>query len=135
MKYFFFLYLLFPLISNANFFNKVREYRYSLFETEEKCREHQENHDTWFNCFQIVRFMPDGTATMLLTDIMNMATYKLDLEKNSIFLKSLGSGDMPKSIKFNISPNKRAIIETINFKVWELYNAESNPNSPEQNNL
>ena len=116
-----------PLLAST--FENIREYRYSLFETEKKCKEFQESTGHWINCFQYVEFRPDGTATLVLTDIANRVTYKLDLEKGTIQLKADGPGDMSPKIKFKLSPNKRAIVEPSSYKVWEL-NRVTAPEEP-----
>ena len=122
--------ILLSLSSFASTFEKVREYRYSLFETEKECKEYQETSGEWFNCFQYVEFRPDGTATIILTDIANRATYELDLGKQTIQLKADGPGDMGSKRKFKLSPNKRALVEPGNFKVWELHSVKD-PVTPE----
>ncbi|TDJ06946.1 MAG: hypothetical protein E2O68_04190 [Deltaproteobacteria bacterium] len=112
---------LLSISSTAATFEKIRVYRYSLFETEQLCKKHQESTGQWFNCFQYVEFRPDGTATLVLTDIANRATYDLDLEKRTIQVKSEGPGDMGPKMKFRLSPNKRALVEPSSYKVWELH--------------
>lgn len=125
MKYALLLFsLVFTLSSHSATFEKIREYRYSIFETDKQCREYQEKVGGWFNCFQYVKFMPNGSATVLLTDIMNRATYTLDLDTESLILLMEGPGDMPSKMNFRLSPNWRAMVELNNFKVWELKTAE-----------
>jgi len=123
-----FLILLSFLLSLSSYgavFQKIRDYRYSYFETEKKCQEFQENTGQWFNCYQLVRFKPNGTADIILSDIANRANYDVDFKMGSIVLFALGPGDMAPKIKFKISPNKRAIVEPNNFKVWELYQVKN----------
>lgn len=48
----------------------------SVFATAAECQQAQQN-TPWFNCTQNVSFNNDGTASMLVTDIMNVGMYLL----------------------------------------------------------
>lgn len=105
--------------SYADTFSKVREYRYLFFETEEACQDYQSRTGSWFNCFQSIEFYPNGKATVMVTDILQRADYTIDFDAGKVLVKKDTAGDMPEEMIFQISPNKRAIVESGNYKVWE----------------
>ena len=124
-KYFLLALLITPFFISSSFpesFEKEREYRFFIFENEEKCQGHRVHSANFFNCFQFLKFFPDGRAHIILSDMVNNATYEIDKKNNTLLLTSSNPSDMPKWMLFIISPNQRTLVEPSSYKVWELHN-------------
>jgi hypothetical protein len=118
MRVFVFILVLNSFSALALPFNQTRKYQYSIFETEQKCIDYQRANGMWFNCFKFIEFRPDGSALVITTDIANAATYDVDFNARTVTLKRQSIGDMPSIMKFKLSSNLRALIDS-NYDVWE----------------
>jgi hypothetical protein len=97
-------------------FEEDREYDHALFETVEQCQKYQQEHGTWFNCFQTVEFMRDGHARLVLTDIVNSGSYQI--AGSEVIFTPSGPSDGP-ALRFRLTGNRRALIRG-EAEVWEL---------------
>ena len=98
-------------------FDSPRRYSLHLFQTPQDCKNAQAG-GRWFNCEQVINFKPDGHATVMVTDIMNMATYSI--EGNQVVVKRTGAGDISEQMKFVIDHTGRNLIAVGRPEVWEL---------------
>jgi hypothetical protein len=79
----------------------------------------QKKHDLWFNCYRTIEFSPDGTATVVLTGIANLAKYKIGSKSERIKLRAKSPGDMPKTMKFQLVDDHQ-IVNLRTDKFWRL---------------
>ena len=105
----------------ATTFEMDRTYSLKLFETQKACEDAQKNSPRWFNCSQTITLFKGGQARVMVTDIMNTATYVI--VDHQITVTLAGRGDAPKVMRFSLTRNKRNLVDE-NLQVWEWY--ESN---------
>jgi hypothetical protein len=67
---------------------------------------------------QMLEFYPAGTAEVMLTDIINEATY--EIQKDRIVVKVQSGGDAPAEMIFLSDLTLRNIILQGTTSVWEL---------------
>lgn len=102
----------------AQSFPEERSYSNHLFRTIQECKEAQHG-GMWFNCNQTIKFQTDGSATVMVTDIPNPATYTIDGDQ--VTVKRKGEGDMAAQIKFRLDRTQRNLVLKANHvEVWEL---------------
>ena len=77
-------------------FDEIRVYVHQLFDSQEDCEEAQA---AGVNCIQTVEFCPDGTASMIGTDIINAGEYGV---VGDTIETTWGSGDVPGELSFTI---------------------------------
>ena len=70
------------------------------------------NGDFLVNCYQEVKFLPDGTATITFDDIINLATYSV---KDNIINLTWGAG---RKIEFRLTYDYQLLIDSSNSQVW-----------------
>lgn len=96
-------------------FAEPRTYEHDLSSTNEQCLSGQ---PTRFNCKPSLFFAPDGTGTAIFTDIANAITYKINRSTLTTSLK--GAGDIPKTLKFDISADGKTLLQVDNGVIWQL---------------
>jgi hypothetical protein len=119
MKIFILAALLLSSSAFAKPFAEERRYSHHLFITQKACEDAQRG--MRFNCQQTIHFQADGTATVMMTDIMNLATY--DIIANTVVVKAKGEGDMPTTMTFKLDRTQRNLISG-GSEVWELDQGE-----------
>jgi hypothetical protein len=97
--------------------NMERTYSHHLFQTQKDCEDAQKG-GHWFNCHQVISLHPDGSASVMLTDIMNPASYSIDGDK--VVIRRKGDGDMPAEMKLRMDHTGRNLVSTEENLVWEL---------------
>lgn len=102
----------------AETFPESRNYQRLVgdFKTVEECEQYKRDTGSWFNCFQQIGFEPDGSATVVLTDIMNLASYRI-VEGQRIEVESARTGDMPDQMEF-LQMKDSEIIQLPEGLVW-----------------
>src|SRR4051812_13479800 len=90
--------ILFSSSAFAKPFAEERSYSHHLFITPKACEDAQRG--MRFNCQQTIHFQADGSATVMMTDIMNFATY--DIVGNTVVVRAKGAGDMPATMTFKM---------------------------------
>ena len=94
-------------------FAEQRIFVHSLFATEQECEDAQA---AGMNCYQIMDLCPDGSGTMMLTDIINPGTYVLD---GDTLTSSWSSGDAPPTMVFEGASGDE-LTDDIWGYAWEL---------------
>jgi len=99
-------------------FGENRTYIHHLFRTYQDCRDAQHG-GMGFNCDQTISFSKDGTALVMVTDIMSPATYTI--EGDQVIVKRAGPGDIPESLFFKLDATERNLVSLQGrLEVWEL---------------
>lgn len=111
----------FPLFALAkgpqHWFSENRSYTHYLFITEKACLDAQQG-DFFFNCTQSVDLKSDGSATVILTDIINSGTY--EITDNVLVITLNGASDAPPKMTFIIDRTGRNLIREGTTTIWEL---------------
>jgi hypothetical protein len=87
-----------------------------LFETTAKCQEAQKKSGAWFNCSQTVSLYSDGTARIMVTDIINPGTYTV--EKDKITVTPTRPSEFADPMIFTLTYNQRNLVDQY-LQVWE----------------
>ena len=102
----------------AKSFPEERTYVHHLFRTQQVCKDAQNGH-MWMNCNQTIQLRPDGTASVMLTDIMNIATY--EITGKNLVIKSTQPGDMAEKMEFTVDSTERNLVSKGSSpQIWEL---------------
>ncbi len=103
----------------SSWFSEERSYLNLIhpFETEQECLDAQ-NPNFFINCYKIVDFYPDGTATVMLTDILNNATYSI--EDMFITVTLAPNSEVAEIIEFYVSDDYKSLIQASNSEVWSI---------------
>lgn len=80
--------------------------------------------DPLFNCVPSVHLCADGTADMLVTDILNSGTY---VDNGDTIETMWGAGDVPDTIVFTVSPDGTVLTDDWNQWEWTLNPAPEFP--------
>ncbi|MGZ3694782.1 MAG: hypothetical protein ACXWQO_11405 [Bdellovibrionota bacterium] len=122
------IFLMFPVetlfadnLQPPKLFPAEMHYLHPLFRTAEECKKAQHG-GMWFNCNQTITFYPNGTASLMFTDIMNSATYELN--GREVMVKSNSAGDAPTTMKFTMDSTGRNLVSE-GPVVWELEQSRS----------
>lgn len=59
-------------------------------------------------CVSYLRFEPDGTGTVILSDIANRVTYSV--KKDVLTTTLVGSGDIPKTMKYDVLDKAQTLV-------------------------
>lgn len=118
MKFIILVLILFTNSLFAKNFPDERSYRRLVgdFKTAEECEKFKRETGAWFNCFQEIDFETDGSATVMLTDIMNLATYSLTKDQ-LIHVEAVRFGDMPPKMEF-LMEGEGKIIQLPEQLIW-----------------
>lgn len=103
--------------ASAGHLPEDKSFSHHLFETEKKCEEYKRKMGGWFNCSQSVTLHKDGSARIIVTDIVNPATY--NIEGNKVTVTPVGPGEIgQKPLVFTITRNQRNLVDQ-SLQVWE----------------
>jgi hypothetical protein len=89
--------------------NSTRYFEHALFENPEDCPD-----DLTFNCYPGIELCDDGSAHLLVTDIMNGGTY---VEDSTAIVATFDGGDVPATMIFTPSTDGRTL--TDDWQTWE----------------
>lgn len=95
---------------------KDRGYVHHLFATQAECDEARKKFPG-INCDQWASFYRDGSATIVMTDIMNPATYVVEGDR---LVMTVSPGELPRTLEFRVAPDFKALRLLENGTVWEL---------------
>ena len=113
--------LLVPIFSFAEgtqrWFTENRTYSHHLFITEKACLDAQRG-GMFFNCSQTAELNLDGTASVMLTDIMDIGTY--EVSDNTVTINLREASDAPSKMTFIVDRTGRNLIREGTTTVWEL---------------
>lgn len=84
--------------------------------TDEECDKADEGGDTIFNCFRKIDFRTSGNAYVMVTDIMNPATY--EIQDNTVVVTMTGPGDAPPTMTFSMDVDHRAMVDVSTLEIW-----------------
>lgn len=104
-------------VDESNWFSEERTYHNLIppFESEQECLDNQDP-SFFINCYQSIEFNPDGTAFVILTDIVNVVTYTVD-NKFITVIPASGS-EFTENIRFYVAENYKSLIQASNSVVW-----------------
>ena len=108
------VFMLAALAMAGRYFPEDRVYSHELL-SEKECEEFRKKFPV-YNCHQTVSFYKDGTATVLLTDIMNPAKYEIEADK--VTVTPVGPGEFRELI-FKLASDEKELIEESGRKVWK----------------
>jgi hypothetical protein len=113
-----------PPGKDSKTFEKTRIYHYYLVETQRECDIIR--NDNIFNCSQFITFEPNGSAEVVVTDIINPANYEVN--GNVINVTILDGGDIGEADwQFQFPANRRNLVRVFeqgDIEVWELEGAD-----------
>lgn len=95
-------------------FPETRVYAHSLFDTPEQCeiaRQHG-----FINCEQWATFCANGRAEIVVTDISNPATYRVD--DGIVTVRLTGPGDAPQTMRFRLSADGNTLTDVGGTRTW-----------------
>ena len=90
-------------------FADVRVYAHAWYATQQECDQAIRN---GINCYQVLELCPDGMATLMLTDILNIGSYQRS--GNAIETTWPTPGDTPDSVDFTHD----AVNDTLTDQLW-----------------
>lgn len=117
------LFVLFTLLAGfaqaentEKWFNENRTYVHHLFIDQKACDDYQSK-GFWINCTQTLNLSKNGSAEVMVTDIINSGTY--EISNGKITVRTEG-GDSPPEMVFTIDRTGRNLILDGSSSVWEL---------------
>lgn len=88
----------------------------SEFPTPEACIEYQRQNPI-FNCWHTLELCPDGYATFLVTDIVNVGDYEII---DNTVIAQFPVGDVPPEIEFTIEADGSMVAESLGSRPFVL---------------
>jgi hypothetical protein len=104
--------------AHAEPFSAERTYHFNVFGSDEACKKAQQDPDFWMNCYQEVTLSTDGSATVVLTDIMNPGTYTRNGNKVVVSYETDAGGQ--DTMAFALSRDGQSMALEGTTQVWLL---------------
>lgn len=101
--------------SEVRHFAEERIYEHPLFESPEACEAAQPP-GFHVNCSQWMEFDPDGRVRVVLTDIVNPGTYRI--ENRRIILSMEASPELPGRLELFLSSDGSTLVEEGTGRIW-----------------
>lgn len=95
-------------------FPETRVYAHALFPTVEACAIAQQQ--GFINCEQWATFCANGRAEVVVTDIINPATYRVD--NGIVTVRLAGPGDAPETMRFRVSADGNTLTDVGGTRTW-----------------
>jgi hypothetical protein len=113
------------------FFDTPRTYAYDLVEAQtgtpvrslEECAAVQPNPDAWGNCWRTATFCPDGSARLMVTDIINVGIYKVNGQTVELSFQP-GSEVPEEGLRFTLASDRRSATFDPTGDVWQLWDED-----------
>jgi hypothetical protein len=97
-------------------FQAHTEFKRALFATDKACEDAMRHFGV--NCFQEISLEPDGSASVIVTDILNVGTYTIDDGSLTVTLESL-DGDPGTKLHFTLRADRRTMTDDQK-NVWSV---------------
>lgn len=101
--------------SEVRHFDEERIYEHPLFESPEACEAAQPP-GFFINCSQWMEFDPDGRVRVVLTDIINPGTYRI--QNRHVILSMESSPELPERLELLLSADGSTLVEEGTGRVW-----------------
>lgn len=95
-------------------FPETRVYAHALFSSPDECALAQQH--GIINCEQWATFCASGRAEIVVTDIINPATYRVD--DGIVTVRLAGPGDAPESMRFRLSADGTSMMDIGGTRTW-----------------
>jgi len=99
------------------YFDEDRTYVNWLASSQEEC---DQLNDQGINCFQMVEFFTDGSAEIMMTDIVHRGSYTLTSENTQIVLTMGDNPELPEEITFEVLSDGAQLRDSLTDSTWDL---------------